>query len=138
MLSKLVELPGGGKSTPTKYEERNRMLTFDEYEYQVWPLAQYPSVGTNILYPTLGLVGEAGEVAEKVKKLWRNKQKCHPNEYTNDEKLELIKELGDVLWYIMALANELGFDLHTVADVNMAKLLERNERGVIKSEGDNR
>lgn len=112
--------------------------TFDQYAQEVLHLAQYPSLGSNTLYPTLGLVGEAGEVAEKVKKLWRNQGKTTGLEYTLEERMELAKELGDVLWYITAVASECLLSLEQVARENSFKLNDRHRRGVIKSEGDNR
>ena len=79
---------------------------------------------------TLGLVGEAGEVAEKVKKVIRDKG--------NLNQAELVKELGDVLFYVTALANHLGSDLQSVANANIKKLHDRKDRNKIKGSGDNR
>ena len=79
---------------------------------------------------TLGLVGEAGEVSEKVKKLFRDK-----NKFTDEE---VLKELGDVLFYTVALANIFGGNLKKVMEMNMAKLDDREQRGVLKGSGDNR
>jgi NTP pyrophosphatase (non-canonical NTP hydrolase) len=79
---------------------------------------------------TLGLVGEAGEVSEKVKKLFRDKSK-----FTDEE---VLKELGDVLFYTTALANIFGGNLRKVMEMNMAKLDDREQRGVLKGSGDNR
>lgn len=84
------------------------------------------------MYLALGLVGEAGEVAEKVKKWARNR--------TPDIKLkeDLLYELGDVLWYMARLASTFGLSLNEIAAANLAKLADRRERGVIASEGDHR
>jgi NTP pyrophosphatase (non-canonical NTP hydrolase) len=79
---------------------------------------------------TLGLSGEAGEVSEKVKKLFRDKDKF------KDE--DILKELGDVLFYTVALANIFGGNLRKVMEMNMAKLDDREQRGVLKGSGDNR
>jgi len=79
---------------------------------------------------TLGLVGEAGEVSEKVKKLFRDKNKF------SDE--EVLKELGDVLFYATALANIFGGNLKTIMEMNMKKLDDREQRGVLSGSGDNR
>ena len=79
---------------------------------------------------TLGLVGEAGEVSEKVKKLFRDKSKF------SDE--EVLKELGDVLFYVTALSNIFGGNLRAVMEMNMAKLDDREQRGKLKGSGDNR
>jgi len=79
---------------------------------------------------TLGLVGEAGEVAEKVKKVIRDGSKVSP--------MDIIKEIGDVVFYCTALANHIGYDLTTVIEVNVDKLNDRQKRGVIQGAGDNR
>jgi len=79
---------------------------------------------------TLGLVGEAGEVAEKVKKLIRDKSR-----FTKDD---IIKELGDVIFYVTALANYYGSDLQEVIEENVVKLDGREARGTLKGSGDNR
>lgn len=109
-------------------------MQFKEYENEAIKTAEYPKVGESFVYPTLGLVGEAGEVAEKIKKLFRNDNGV----LTDTHREELKKELGDVLWYLAALSRELGFSLDDVAETNIVKLRSRAERGVIKSSGDNR
>lgn len=109
-------------------------MQFKEYEDEAVKTSAYPKVGESFVYPTLGLVGEAGEVAEKIKKLFRNDNGV----LTDTHREELKKELGDVLWYLAALSRELGFTLDDVAEANIAKLRSRAERGVIKSSGDNR
>tara|TARA_R110001583_G_scaffold27220_3_gene97573 strand:- start:2601 stop:2918 length:318 start_codon:yes stop_codon:yes gene_type:complete len=78
---------------------------------------------------TLGLVGEAGEVAEKIKKIVRDKE---------FSKTEVEKELGDVLFYVTALANYIGSNLQTVANVNLKKLHDRRDRNKLHGSGDNR
>jgi len=87
-----------------------------------------------VLYPVLGLCGEAGEVAEKVKKVYRDKGGI----ITEDTKQELKKELGDVLWYISTISRDLGLTLEEVAQANIEKLTSRKARGVIHGNGDNR
>jgi len=79
---------------------------------------------------TLGLVGEAGEVSEKVKKLFRDK-----NSFSDED---VLKELGDVLFYATALANIFGGNLKTIMEMNMKKLDDREQRGVLGGSGDNR
>ena len=79
---------------------------------------------------TLGLVGESGEVAEKIKKLFRDKGKF------SDE--DVLKELGDVLFYVVALSNIFGGHLKKTMEMNMAKLDDREQRGKLKGSGDNR
>jgi NTP pyrophosphatase (non-canonical NTP hydrolase) len=82
----------------------------------------------------LGLVGESGEFADKIKKIIRDSN----GECSDAKKEELIKELGDVLWYIASIANYLDVDLDQVGAKNIAKLRDRQARNVIQSEGDNR
>jgi NTP pyrophosphatase (non-canonical NTP hydrolase) len=113
-------------------------MTLNEYQSAALGTAQYPDRGDNVIYPALGLAGEAGEAVDKVKKIWRNLGVTSGKQYSFDQKHELAKEIGDVLWYVAALASEIGYDLEGVARINMIKLLDRNARGVIKSEGDNR
>lgn len=94
----------------------------------------YPEIGKNFIYPTLGLAGESGEVAEKIKKVIRDK-----NGVADEETKEMIKkELGDVLWYVAQLATELGLSLDEIAENNITKLASRLERGVLQGSGDNR
>ena len=87
-----------------------------------------------IVYPTLGLVNEAGELAGKVKKIFRDK-----NGHISDTDREALKfELGDVLWYMAQIATELDLTLEEIAEANLEKLFSRLERGTIQGEGDNR
>lgn len=109
-------------------------MTFEEYKELAAKTALYPGRGENINYPTLGLVGEAGEIANVVKKVDRD-----DGGVLSDEKRDLLKkELGDVLWYISALSDELGFSIEDVAKANIEKLHGRLERGVLRGSGDNR
>jgi NTP pyrophosphatase (non-canonical NTP hydrolase) len=114
------------------------METFAEYSRAVWQFADYPERGDNLIYPALGLSGESGEVAEKVKKLWRNEGKKGGSVLSTEKKQELAKELGDVLWYINAMCHEIGIPLADIAALNAKKLADRAQRNVIKSAGDNR
>jgi NTP pyrophosphatase (non-canonical NTP hydrolase) len=87
-----------------------------------------------IAYPTLGLVNEVGEVAGKIKKIFRDK-----NGVISDEDKEALKaELGDVLWYFTQICTELGITLEEVAEGNLEKLFSRQERNKLHGEGDNR
>jgi len=113
-------------------------MQFSDYQKQSRLTAKYPDIDNNFVYPTLGLVGEAGELAEKVKKLMRDKHMFTPAEVTDDIKAEVLKELGDVMWYTAQLATEFGVDLDAVAEQNIEKLQSRLERGKIGGEGDNR
>lgn len=108
-------------------------LTFNDYKQQAVTTKVYPE-GLAIPYVTLGLVGEAGEVAEKIKKVLRDNNGV----ITEEKRVELGKEIGDVLWYCAALADELQLDLNQIAQDNINKLQSRKERGVLKGSGDNR
>lgn len=112
--------------------------TFDDYQKDALGTATYPGLHNNLIYPALGLAGEAGEAADKIKKLWRNQGLMGYEGTTPEWRSELAKELGDVLWYIAALAEEIQIPMSTIAAMNISKLRDRKERNVIKSEGDNR
>lgn len=112
----------------------NEPLTFDEYQDLALDSAIYDEK-FRILYPALKLAGEAGEVAEKVGKRLRD----YDGDLDNLEfQQELAKELGDVLWYISALASDMGYSLAEIGDMNLAKLASRAARGVLGGSGDNR
>lgn len=109
-------------------------MELNQYQALAMTSAIYPNKGSNVIYPTLGLCGESGEIAEKIKKVIRDN-----NGIISDEtKQLLVKELGDVLWYVSAISNELGIDLNTVAEVNVAKLSNRVKNNTIHGSGDNR
>lgn len=114
--------------------------TLNEYQQKATATADYPMLGENLVYPALGCAEEAGEIAGKVKKLWRNQGifSGTDEKLTTEQKDAIVKEMGDNLWYLAALATELGTTLQLVAMLNLHKLKDRKERGVIKSEGDNR
>lgn len=108
-------------------------MTFQEYQDKAKKTACYPG-NMMILYPTLGLAGEAGEVCEKIKKVYRDKG----GDFTCLSKEDIKKELGDVLWYVQQLCNDLNIKLEEVAQMNIDKLYSRMERNMIKGDGDNR
>lgn len=108
--------------------------TFKDYQKDSRKTAMYPTIGHPVIYPTLGLMGEAGEVSEKIKKIFRN----NDGKFTPEDLELLKKELGDILWYLSQLATELNISLEDVAKLNIEKLMSRMERGVIKSTGDER
>ncbi len=109
-------------------------MDFNEYQTKSRKTAGYPAIGHPVIYPTLGLANEAGEVAGKIKKVFRDK-----NGQISPETREALKaELGDVLWYIAQVATELGLSLDEVAEHNITKLYDRLERGKIRGDGDNR
>lgn len=125
-------------------------MTFEEYQNKAKETAVYPTTLLDIpvknapeavmlpdmkwIYPVLGLTGEAGEVADKFKKIVRDKTGF----VSDEDKVEIVKELGDVLWYISAIAGDLGVDLESVAKGNIAKLSKRKAEDKIKGSGDNR
>jgi NTP pyrophosphatase (non-canonical NTP hydrolase) len=97
-------------------------MTFEEYQSAAGKTALYPRRSSNIEYPTLGLAGEAGEVANIVKKIQRDNDGI----LTDETRAKLKDELGDVLWYISACADELGLTLAEIADFNIDKLAKRH------------
>jgi|TARA_R110000823_G_C15857477_1_gene492819 NTP pyrophosphatase (non-canonical NTP hydrolase) len=103
-------------------------VDFREYQRKAVTFAIYPATH-KVLYPTLGLCGESGEVAEKVKKQVRDGV---------FNRHEVAKELGDVLWYLANICNDIGYNLDEIADLNLTKLRGRMARNVIKGSGDNR
>lgn len=109
-------------------------MNFTDYQTKSRATAKYPVIGHGVIYPTLGLVNEAGEVAGKIKKVFRDKD----GEISDETREALKAELGDVLWYISQVATELDLSLDEIAEANIAKLLDRMERGKIKGDGDNR
>ena len=109
-------------------------MDFNTYQKNARLTAQYPNLGSNYIYPTLGLVGEAGEVAEKVKKVIRDKKGL----FDNESKKGLKKELGDVLWYVSNLCTEFNFSLDDIALQNLEKLNLRAAEGKISGSGDDR
>ena len=112
-------------------------MNFEEYEEgvkQTLKVSRKPVEDGLLVYLALGLNGEAGEVAEKIKKMVRDEEGV-----LSDEKKELLKlELGDVLWYITMLSKEVGSSLEEIAHLNNKKLLSREVRGKIKGTGDTR
>lgn len=109
-------------------------MTLSDYQQNSKKTAIYPNVGSNFVYPTLGLAGEAGEVADKIKKILRDKA----GQINDADRQEIGKELGDVLWYVAQMATELNLSLDEVAQNNLTKLLSRLERNVLGGNGDNR
>ena len=109
-------------------------MRLSDYQARSRATAVYPEVGGNLLYPTLGLCGEAGEVAEKIKKMMRDDGGL----LSEQRRDALSKELGDVLWYLAQLATEAKLDLDTIAAANIEKLLSRQRRSVLNGSGDER
>jgi NTP pyrophosphatase (non-canonical NTP hydrolase) len=110
------------------------MKDFNIYQTKALETAIYPDQGKNIIYPALGLTGEAGEVSELIKKMIRD----DGGVLTEPRREKLLKELGDVLWYVAVVAHEAGLMLGDVAQVNLDKLSRRKEEGKITGSGSDR
>lgn len=108
-------------------------MNFKEYQKLAATTAVYPHVDEypiiGIMYAGLGLAGEAGEVAENIKKSWRNQMRV-----TENRRVKIKDELGDVLWYVAQLSSELGLSLDEIAKDNLDKLLARKTAGELKHE----
>jgi len=104
-----------------------------EYQRLSRRTAEYPREAW-LVYPALGLAGEAGEVTEHVKKSIRD----DGGAVLPERRVAMAKELGDVLWYVAQLATELDLDLDDIAQANLDKLRSRQERGVLTGSGDDR
>lgn len=110
-------------------------MTFDEYQKRaLTTVISNDDTFKDTLHWVLGICGEAGEVAEKVKKIIRDKNGA----ISQTDKDELAKELGDVLWYLAVFAHEMGYSFDSVAANNLAKLQDRKARNVLGGSGDNR
>ncbi len=109
-------------------------MDFSEYQIKARNTAKYPVIGDGVIYPTLGLTNEAGEVAGKIKKVFRDKAGV----ISDGDRQALKSELGDVLWYLAQVATELGLSLDEIAEGNIHKLLDRQAGGKIQGEGDDR
>ncbi|MCM1310578.1 MAG: nucleoside triphosphate pyrophosphohydrolase family protein [Bacteroides sp.] len=108
-------------------------MELNDYQRAALRTAIYPAEHA-IVYPTLGLNGEAGEVSDKVKKTIRD----HGADFSPERRREIALELGDVMWYAATLARDLGFTLEEVAQMNIDKLASRSRRNMIHGSGDNR
>lgn len=113
-------------------------MEFDEYQKFATGTAIYPERGTvsmtALSYCALGLCGESGEIAEKIKKIIRDNN----GKITEEARQAIKKELGDPLWYIANMAHEFGFSLNEIAIGNIEKLQDRKNRNVLKGNGDDR
>ena len=114
-------------------ERKYKGMKIDEYAEAAAETAIYPKTHA-ILYPALGMAGEAGEVANKVKKIIRDGIKAQPETWRED----LASEIGDVLWYCAALARDLNIPLSQIAAQNRDKLAARKQAGTIGGSGDKR
>jgi len=113
-------------------------MTFDDYQKKALATLLtdqgYGDITPQLMAQILGLVGESGEVADKVKKVIRN----NAGQLSDEARAEILKELGDILWYVNSVAHLLGSNLNEIAENNLAKLSSRHQRGLIKGAGDNR
>ena len=109
-------------------------MEISEYQRHSRQTAVYPDAGSNLVYPALGLAGEAGEAAENIKRVLRD----DGGSLTAERRDALAKELGDVLWYVAQLATEARLDLDAIAEANLEKLLSRQQRGALTGSGDDR
>lgn len=111
-------------------------MKFDDYQEEARDLAVYPGIQSfgGLVYAALGLNGEAGEVGDHVKKAMRDDD----GEITEEREEKLLNEMGDTLWYLAAVASELGYTLSSVAKRNLDKLNDRRMRGTLKGDGDDR
>lgn len=116
-------------------------MTLNDYQKAALETAVYPAE-FNTLYPALGMAGEAGEVADKVKKIIRDTQITRNEQgainIEPQKATEIAKEVGDVLWYCATIAHDLGYSLENIAQMNIEKLQSRKARGVLGGSGDNR
>ena len=108
-------------------------MDMGEYQKLAQAFMIYPEA-QKITYPILGLVSEAGEIADKYKKIIRDKN----GKIDDEDRIEMLREIGDVLWYLAAVCTDLNMPLHQAALMNIQKLNSRLERNVIKGSGDNR
>lgn len=108
------------------------MLTLDQYQVKAATTAKYKDA---VVYPALGLASEAGEVAGKIKKVLRDNDGNfeHP-----EVRKAIADELGDTLWYVAMVAKDIGYNLSSIANMNLDKLQDRDKRGVIHGSGDKR
>ena len=111
----------------------SRMTDMNEYQRLASTTAKYPE-DTGLVYTVLGMASEAGEVAGKLKKVFRD----DAGKISPERREQLLSEVGDVLWYVAMVAMELGSSLSAVAEANLDKLLDRDTRGVIGGDGDTR
>ena len=111
-----------------------KLENFDAYQQESRKTWNLIHMDHPLVYPTMGLVNEAGEVAGKVKKIFRDRD----GQISDMDRQALKDELGDVMWYLAQICTELELSLQEVAEANLVKLFSRLERGQIKGEGDNR
>jgi NTP pyrophosphatase (non-canonical NTP hydrolase) len=116
----------------TRFLKENATMYLDTYQYLAAKTAIYEGRGEmkGLVYCSLGLAGEAGELANKIKKIFAR------NEEMNKEALQ--KEIGDMLWYLSQMCYELGLGMQYVANQNLVKLMKRKKEGKLLGDGDDR
>lgn len=119
--------------TPIYLNEKRYPMTLNDYQKSAKETAIYPN-DNNISYLALAICGEAGELADKVKKVLRDKQ----GQFRQSDITAIALELGDVMWYASNLAHTLGFSLEDIARMNIAKIKDRVNRGTLHGSGDYR
>ena len=118
------------EAEPPEYYEDD----WQQYQQEATKTALHVNTDHPVVYPTLGLANEAGEVAGKIKKIFRDKK----GKFTNEDLTDLKYERGDVLWYLSQVCTALDLDLGDVAEANLKKLLSRKARGKLQGDGDKR
>jgi NTP pyrophosphatase (non-canonical NTP hydrolase) len=106
-------------------------MDFDEYQRLSRQTAVYPHQGDNYIYPTLGLVSEAGELADRIKRIARDDDEV----VTPGKVEEIASEIGDILWYAAQVSTEFGLSLNDIAQANLTKLLARLDKGTLHGFG---
>lgn len=109
-------------------------MNLDEYQKRALTTSRPKDAPDEIFHLLLALCGESGEIAEKAKKIIRDKG----SDFTQWDKDDIVKELGDVLWYVAVIANYFDISLGEVGEKNIAKLADRMKRNMIGGSGDNR
>ena len=123
-----------------KFDLDDPMLTMEEYANEAMNYAIYPDA---LIYPMLGLQEEVGELSGKLKRYFRENEydvsmeDCMV-EMSAELRFDMARECGDVLWYLTAIASDLGYSLDEIASMNLEKLEDRQRRGRIKGSGDYR
>ena len=136
---------------------KDKRINFEEYEEQAKKTAIYPNIGKNLIYTVMGLAGEAGELANKMKKLMRDYnvkegdtiydildkiQNDSPDKKTRDEGLKILDslpgELGGVVWYTALCSYELGYPFDLIATHNLRELRAREVKDKVHGSGDDR
>ena len=109
-------------------------MNLNEYQTLALRTAAPKDKKNELFHLLLGLCGEAGEIAEKTKKIVRD----HESDFAKLDQSDLTKELGDVLWHVAVIANYFNISLDEVGETNIQKLADRLKRGAIGGSGDDR